>query len=311
MRKLTQLEVEKIFEENGCKLIDKYKDARTKMKYICECGNPSNISLDNFKKGKRCQICANRKSREKLKHSYEYIYNYFKENGCKLLSKEYRNNKQKLEYRCVCGNISTIAFADFQSGKRCWECKTKRKADMDRLSYDFVENEFKNGGCILLSEIYINAHQKLKYKCECGEITFITYDKFKAGQRCEKCKIKKLGRFTGENHWNYNPNKTDEERIIDREYPEYHEWRKQVFERDNYSCQVCGIGGNLHAHHLNGYHWAIDQRTDLNNGVTLCDGCHDNFHEVFGSECNTREQFEEYIEGISWNCKGIYDNSVV
>jgi uncharacterized phage-like protein YoqJ len=309
MRKFTQTEVEQYFEDNGCKLVDKYKDARTKMKYICSCGNASSISLDNFKKGKRCQTCANRKSREKLKHSYEYIYNYFKENGCELLSSTYINGKTKLEYRCVCGNISKITFADFQRGKRCWNCKSRKTGDRDRLSFDFVKKEFKVGGCILLSESYINAHQKLEYICECGEKSFITYDKFKAGQRCSKCKLTKLGRFTGEDHWNYDPNKTDEERLLERNYLEYRQWRDEVFERDNYICQVCGMGGHLSAHHLNGYHWAIDQRVDLNNGITLCDTCHDDFHLVYGSYANTKEQFEEYMEGISWNCKGIYKDT--
>lgn len=309
MKKLTQLEVEKYFEDNSCRLIDEYKDANTKMNYICQCGNSSLISFDNFKRGKRCKTCAIRKSREKLKHSYEYIYNYFKENGCELLSPNYINNKQKLEYKCVCGNITTIAYADFQSGKRCWECKSRRRADIDRLSFDFVKSEFENGGCVLLSEEYLNAHQKLDYICECGDKAKITYDKFKAGQRCSKCGLSKMGRFTGENHWNYNPNKTDEERIIDRTYPEYIEWRKNVFERDNYTCQVCGLNGHMHAHHLNGYHWAIDQRTSVENAITLCDVCHDDFHLVYGSYGNTREQFEDYMEGISWNCKGIYKDS--
>jgi hypothetical protein len=280
------------------------------MKYICVCGDISYISYDNFKRGKRCQKCANRKSRDNLKHSYEYIYNYFKENDCELLSPVYINNKQKLEYRCVCGEISTIAFADFQSGSRCWNCKSIKTGNRDRLSYEFIKNEFKNGSCVLLSENYINAHSKLQYICECGEVSYITYDKFKAGQRCNKC-IKTNARFTRENHWNYNPNKTDEERIIDRTYPEYIEWRKQVFERDNYTCQVCGVGGHVHAHHLNGYHWAKDQRIEVNNGITLCDNCHDEYHLIFGSYGNTREQFEEYIEGISWNCSGLYKNLFV
>ena len=56
----------------------------------------------------------------------------------------------------------------------------------------------------------------------------------------------------GEKNPNYNPNMTDEEREVKRTYNEYYEWRKQVFERDNYTCQCCGkYGGSLAAHHLN------------------------------------------------------------
>ena len=62
------------------------------------------------------------------------------------------------------------------------------------------------------------------------------------------------------------------------------EWRRQVFERDNYTCQLCGIKSGcghrliLNAHHIK--HWKDYQelRRDLNNGVTLCKYCHNYVH---------------------------------
>jgi hypothetical protein len=50
----------------------------------------------------------------------------FSEQGCDLLSSAYSDNKQKLEYRCNCGTISSIAFSKFKAGQRCGNCKCRK-----------------------------------------------------------------------------------------------------------------------------------------------------------------------------------------
>jgi len=64
-----------------------------------------------------------------------------------------------------------------------------------------------------------------------------------------------------------------------RGYPEYIRWRKNVLERDNYTCQGCGITGvELDAHHIKDYKNNPKIRTDINNGITLCKICHRKEH---------------------------------
>lgn len=102
--------------------------------------------------------------------------------------------------------------------------------------------------------------------------------------------------FSGLNNPNYNPNITNEERQRGRFYPEYREWHKAIFERDNYTCQCCGrCGGNLVAHHLESYNNNPELRTLLENGIILCEECHRNFHHQYGYTC-TRGQFEEFLK---------------
>lgn len=60
-----------------------------------------------------------------------------------------------------------------------------------------------------------------------------------------------------------------------RSTKEYKEWRHEVFERDDYTCQDCGKRGvKLQAHHIK--KWAIypKERYNVNNGITLCVKCH-------------------------------------
>jgi len=58
--------------------------------------------------------------------------------------------------------------------------------------------------------------------------------------------------------------------------PEAQQWRKAVFERDNYTCQICGIRGSyLEADHIKPFAFFPELRFELYNGRTLCRSCHD------------------------------------
>ena len=65
---------------------------------------------------------------------------------------------------------------------------------------------------------------------------------------------------------------------------EYIDWRKQVFQRDNFTCLNCGNRSSvsnpvvIHPHHINSYTNFPAQRYDIDNGVTLCVPCHHQLH---------------------------------
>ena len=63
--------------------------------------------------------------------------------------------------------------------------------------------------------------------------------------------------------------------ILIRSQREYKDWRKSVFERDNYTCQSCyKRGGEMQADHIKQFAYHPELRLDLNNGRTLCLDCH-------------------------------------
>lgn len=82
----------------------------------------------------------------------------------------------------------------------------------------------------------------------------------------------------------------------------YKEWVRNVFQRDNYTCQCCGKrGGNLNAHHLYNFAEYEDLRYDVENGITFCEECHllgypNSFHTIYGEKNNTPEQVYEFIK---------------
>lgn len=56
---------------------------------------------------------------------------------------------------------------------------------------------------------------------------------------------------------------------------EYKQWRSNVFQRDNWTCQTCNIRGiYLIAHHLKSWAKFPELRYKTDNGITLCEECH-------------------------------------
>jgi len=126
------------------------------------------------------------------KFTYEEVYNFFKDRGCELLTIEYQNVHQKLQYKCSCGEIRTTTFNSFRRQKNnCKKCFSAKQAKTYRHSIEYVRSYFEQHGCILLEDQYINARQKLNYICQCGKRSVITFNKFEQGRRCKECGTKK------------------------------------------------------------------------------------------------------------------------
>lgn len=89
-------------------------------------------------------------------------------------------------------------------------------------------------------------------------------------------------------------------------------WKKEVVERDNHTCIICGSDKSVVAHHLKPFMYIVNKynlknREDaknnpelynINNGVTLCKDCHNNFHKTYGIAYFTPDDFKEYLYNL-------------
>ena len=78
---------------------------------------------------------------------------------------------------------------------------------------------------------------------------------------------------------------------------EFRLWREAVFARDNWICQKTGIrGGKLVPHHILNFAEYPELRFTIDNGVTLSEKTHIQFHKKYGWTNNTKEQLEEFLQ---------------
>jgi len=284
-------DLKQLLTNENCELIGEYENAQIPFKFKCSCGEEGKIRLADFKKGARCKKCSIKKRVETKQKNNNYAKQYqvlFENEGYKMLS-PYVKAAERVEVECPKGHKVKITPANFKTGYRCGECSPSKKKTYKEVLEFFESENFK-----LISKEYKEAFTILQAICPKGHEIEITWDNFRAGKRCKDCWLENN---VGENHQRWNANLTDEEREKKRNIEGYPEWRKAVYERDNYSCVCCEKkGGKLNAHHLNGYDKFKEERLVLENGVTLCNECHLDFHNLYGRGNNTKEQFKEYVK---------------
>lgn len=210
-----------------------------------------------------------------------------------ILSTEYTHANTPLIYKCECSEIATASYSNLCKGKRHNGCVYQRKLKRVEL-YHQVKGYFTSIGYELLSTIYIDKNSHLDCRCPMGHEIKMTYGHVKRGVRCSTC-FKERNR--GATHPSYKPHLTEEHRIKRRSLWANHEWSRAVKERDHFTCQVCrdDRGGNLVSHHINSYNKFPELRLLISNGITLCENCHKNFHNLFGHGNNTEDQWGSFL----------------
>jgi hypothetical protein len=119
-------------------------DDNINLVYKCHCGAESKSNTKSMFREDRTSVCLKCQNNEN-RADYEQIKKKFSDRGCELLitPEEYKNNKEKLRFRCVCGSESEIVHNDIKRGRLCMNCKSDRSRETSILLYG-VDNPSKS-----------------------------------------------------------------------------------------------------------------------------------------------------------------------
>lgn len=209
--------------------------------------------------------------------------------GWVLISNIYINSSSPLEIMCEFGHVSKKNIRHIKEGRGCKACR----GVSDRQDFEYIKNKAEELGLTILSTEYIDAHTKMNMVCNKGHQIEKTWHSIRHGQKCRECSYTDM---SGEGNPNYNQDISEELRVKMRTIPEYSAWRRAVLKRDNYTCICCGkYNKKSVTHHVFNYRDNPDLRTDISNGVTMCEKDHLEFHKIYGRKNNTQEQLDEFI----------------
>lgn len=144
-RRLTYEEVQSRIESRGYKLISKeYYRNSEKLDIECPKGHLFKMKLNDFSNGHGCPHCAGL-----VRHEYQFIKTQIEKEGFTLVTKHYKNAKQKLDMICPNGHECSINWNNFSNGFRCKKCNESKgeKAIDAYLSKQGISYESQHTFC--------------------------------------------------------------------------------------------------------------------------------------------------------------------
>lgn len=230
-------------ENNNKILSEKYTNSYDILDIECSCGNVYKQSWAIYKNSKHlCESCLNEISRNRYRHTDDYIKNSINNNGVSLttfVTGKYDNVNSKIILKCECGDIYEQTYGDFKASKFkvCKKCMLSKKHLYNKIDIiKIINNIESNSKCkVICSNDFINTQEgKLKIKCNCGKVFKSTYRSF-MGSRLKVCPhcvskyLKDIG-WTDERILNYFKDNYKEVEVlnIDRQITNYSNGTKSL-----------------------------------------------------------------------------------
>lgn len=185
------------------------------------------------------------------------------------LDTKFKNGWQGIKKCSLC---QSEFLSNSGSRKHCDSCKEQYKCNQCNIKLSNNYHKFCSLSCSG------KWNQKNNEKVRTLEVNrHFAYIKENIEKRVLKTKGKPNFSIRGDKNPNWKGGTYGSERHKLMGRIEYINWRKSVFERDNYTCQFCNIrGGKLEADHIIPYSVDKSKALDINNGRTLCKSCHKN-----------------------------------
>lgn len=324
-------DVKEHFESKNLTLLsseEDFKNRRSKLRFICNNHIDKGEQITCYEDSKKSKHCCSYGSIEYVANTKradgKEVYNEFIKKGLKPLFKpeEYISNSQDLPYICPSHEELGVQYKRYsnlmnQDGG-CPKCGKEKVADALRLDKDIVFKYFDERGLNVLSEVYIEKDDHIDFECKkhIGLPQKITYNGLKRTKcPCMFCReennLSKISRSVRSAlSW----------------------WRKASKEKDENTCILTGIKGNVEIHHqyqldniiqeaLNELGMELKSKysgeeiilikekvNDLHKqhrlGVCLNKDIHILFHIKYGKKNCTEKDFDEFIDNYF---NGVYD----
>ncbi len=183
-------ELQELARSRGGKCLSKeYVNNHTKLRWMCAEGHEWEAVPSSIMQSSWCPKCAG-----KAPLSIEEMQKLAKSRGGKCLSKEYVNNHTKLRWMCAEGHEWEAVPSSIMQSSWCPKCGNKRSADKRRGSIEEMQKLAKSRGGKCLSEEYIDANTRLRWRCAEGHEWMTTASSVKNnGSWCLWCARKKGG----------------------------------------------------------------------------------------------------------------------
>lgn len=258
MRKLTHAEIKAQFKKKKWSLLStEYLGSQKQLDVICPEGHTTTITWNNFQRGQGCKFCAGN-----IKYDFEFVKKVFADRGCELLEVIYLSNLEPMKFRCKCGTLSKVRFADFQRGRYCQMCKGKALSELYKTPDEEIEQFCFQNDCQLVRSWIDNKRTRIEYICKCGNNAEAAWSNFRRFPNCKKCGAAKI---SGPLCHMYDP---DREAVAMRK-----KFRKICGQHIHRFMKATGQKKTKHTHELLGYKPQQLQEHILNHpDMKLCVG---------------------------------------
>jgi len=326
MKKLSHKEfLDKLYLVNqNIEILEQYINSSTKIKCRCKIDNHEWYTTPNgLLSGKGCPICASRNYIKLASKNHEDFVSEIKQvnPNIEVLGK-YLNNHTKIRCKCLIdGNVWDALPLCLLRGSGCRVCQYRE------LSYSFTlsDEEFtrrlkKVNDNIGLLEPYKNMKTKIKLKCCLDGYEWTALPKeLLRGRGCPECKRRNLS-GNKNNKWKggISPLSSYVRTFL-------RQWKCDSIINCNYKSIISNKKYEV-VHHLYSFNKILSETLEILNlpvydqinlyseselkqivdtcvnlhykyglGVCLTEDEHILFHNIYGREYNTKEQFKEYL----------------
>ena len=235
----------------------------------------ANIPARDANSSRKCK--GSQQRTKELAQRYSEEYKIWRTNVCAYCGKEFMVDGSHKKKKYCSDECIKAAFNERATVYYCKLCGNPIIQNGIKYKRIYCDNCLGKWRSIVFSK-------KIITNCGyCGKEIEVIPSRYKNNQFCycdTNCMAKHYAEiYTGENSPTWKGGKT-------HHYTGgFYHARKQVRERDNYTCQLCGIteeeyGKELSVHHIKKYR-DFDNKieaNDLNNLISLCEPCHRFIH---------------------------------